>query len=144
MTPELHRALRASPRLQKQIRQRHADLLRAVADGKTDEILEAARLWAEAEKAAADDLAKKEREPPKHRVTFLIEEGHYNEFCSTGAEYKISPSEVARRYCISGITFSHVLWSAMRNGKLSDVIVTTPGRGFNLAQIALPHFERGS
>lgn len=45
MTPELKRALRASPQLQKQLRQRHAELLRAVADGKPEEIVEVARLW---------------------------------------------------------------------------------------------------
>lgn len=142
MTPELQRALRAHPRLRKRLRERTEAPLLAVEEGRGEAIVRAAAEWAEAEKASAADLAKRERKPPQHRVTFLIEEAHYRDFCSTAAEHQLTPSEVARRYCISGITFSHVLWHAMRQGKLSDVIVISPARGLNLAQLALPRFGR--
>lgn len=143
MTPELVRALRANPRLRKKLRERTVALKDAVTKGKDAAVLDAARRWAEAEQELNDDVARKVEEPPKHRISFDIEEHYFQDFCKTAAENSLSPDEVARRYCVSGFTFSEIVWSAIAKDSLGDLIVLSPrSRGLNLAQVALPNFVR--
>lgn len=113
MTPEMIRALRLNPRTRKKLRERQAELLGAVARGDSKQVLDAASAWAEVEKAALSDLEKKLEEPPKHQVSFLVEESFYQDFCETALEHDLSPGEVARRYCISGYTFSSLIWGTV-------------------------------
>ena len=72
----------------------------------------------------------------------LREEGQYVEFCETATEYDLPPSEVARRYCVSGFTFSSVLWGTVRQGGTVADWVRVSDRKPNLAQLALPDFSR--
>jgi hypothetical protein len=141
MTPEMQRVFRLNPRLRKALRERQAELLAAVDGGEAKAVLEAAAAWAEAEKAAASDVAAKTAEPPRHRVGFLLEETYYKDCCETAIENDLSPGEVARRYCISGHTFSSLIWGAVRAGSsMVDVMKVRPGE-LNIAQIALPNFS---
>ena len=142
MTPEVERALRVSPRLRKRLRERKAALLAALEAGRPEAILEASAAWGEAEKEAESDVAAKRADPPKHRVSFLVEGTYYKDFCETAVEHELSPSEVARRYCISGYTFANLIWSAVRQGGTVGDWVTVQKRGPNLAQLALPNFSR--
>ena len=116
MTPELERALRLNPRLQKRLRKRKAALLAALHGGTAEAISQAAAAWAGGEREAERDVAAKRPDAPKHRVSFLIEETYYRDFLKTALEHKLSPSEVVRRYCISGNTFENQLWGAVRQG----------------------------
>jgi hypothetical protein len=141
MTPEIERALRLNPRLRKQLRERTAALLVAVEAGTADGIQKAAVAWATIERDAERDLAAKRAEVPKHRVSFLLEETYYTDILRTAAEHKLSPSEVARRYCISGYTFANLIWSTVRRGGSVADWVTIPRTGPNLAQLALANFS---
>ncbi len=140
MTPEVERALRLSPRLRKRLRERKAALLAALDEGRAQAILEASGAWAEVEKEAEADVDAKRVRPPMHRVSFQVEETHYKDFCETALEHELSPSEVARRYCISGYTFANLIWGTVRRGGSVAEWVTVSGRGPNLAQLALPDF----
>ena len=93
------------------------------------------------ENEAARDLSEKTASPPTHRVSFLVEEAQYMDFCETATEHDLSPSEVARRYCLSGFTFSSVIWETVRRGGTVGDWVRVSGRGPNLAQLALPNFS---
>ena len=141
MTPEIERALRLSPRLRKRLRERKATLLAALEEGRPEAILEASAAWGEAEKQAARDVVEKSAEPPMQRVSFLVEESYYKDFCETALEHELSPSEVARRYCLSGFTFSSILWETVRRGGSMGEWIVLLRRGVNLAQIALPNFS---
>lgn len=144
MTPELERALRLNPRLRKSLRDRQAALLAAINSGDSAQVLEAATAWGDAERAAAADLAAKKTNAPRHRVSFLIEETYYEHFCETALEYELSPGEVARRYCISGYTFSSLIWDAVRSGgTVGDWVRVETGRP-NIAELALPNFTSRS
>lgn len=141
MTPEMERALRLSPRLRKALRERQAALLATVEKGDSGVVLGAVAEWAEAERAAEADLARKTAEPPRHRVSFLVEEGSYEEFCKTAIEHDLSPGEVARRYCISGVRFEGLLLSAVRrHGTIGEWVRIE--RRPNIAEIVLPDFSR--
>jgi hypothetical protein len=142
MTPEMERALRLNPRLRKRLRERQAELLAAVEAGDPEAVLAAATAWAEAENVAAKDVSAKTAAPPMHRVSFPVEEAQYVDFCKTGVEHDLSPSEVARRYCRAGFTFSSVIWETVRRGGTVADLVKVSGRGPNLAQLALPDFSR--
>ena len=70
-----------------------------------------------------------------------MEENHYRDFCETATEHDLSPSEVARRYCLSGLTFSRLIWGTVRRGgTVGDWVRVSSGRP-NLAQLALPNFS---
>ncbi|MFQ5473894.1 MAG: hypothetical protein ACE5FA_13570 [Dehalococcoidia bacterium] len=141
MTPEMIRALRLNPRIRKKLRERQADLLDAVARGDSQEVLHAASAWVELEKAAISDLETKTEEPPKHQVTFLVEESYYQDFCETAIEHGLSPGEVARRYCVSGYTFASLIRGTVRRGgSVGDWVKIVRGRP-NLAELALPDFS---
>lgn len=145
ITPEMQRALRLSPRLPKRHRERQAALLDDLETGNPDSVLDAARSWAESERAAAAaDVAEKTTDLPKHRVSFLVEESEFRDFCETAAESDLSPSEVARRYCVSGHRFSTLIWETVRRvGTVEDwVNISRPGP--NLAEMALPNFMKSS
>ncbi len=45
-----------------------------------------------------------------HRVSFLVKEDQYGDFCEKATEHNLSPSEVARRYCLSGHTIASLIW----------------------------------
>ena len=141
MAPEMERALRLNPRLRKRLRDRQAGLLAAVEARNSGAVLAAAMAWAEVENDAARNVAEKTASPPKHRVSFLVEEGQYVDFCETAAEHDLSPSEVARRYCVSGFTFTNVIWETVRRGGTVADWVQVSGKGLNLAQLALPDFS---
>ena len=72
--------------------------------------------WAQVESEAARDVSEKTASPPMHRVSFLVEEDHYLDFCEKATEHNLSPSEVARRYCLSGYTFASLIWGTVRRG----------------------------
>src|SRR5262249_46582659 len=139
MTPEVERAFRLSPRLRKKLRERQAALLEALEAGRPEAILEASAAWGEAEREAARNLLEKVAEPPRHRVSFLVEETCYRDFCETALEHGLSASEVARRYCVSGFTFSTILWTTVRRGGSMAEWVNASRGGLNLAEIALPN-----
>ena len=144
MTPEMQRALRLNPRLRKKLREEQAALLDAVEAADPDAMLAAATSWAAAEEKAARDVAEKTAEPPQPRVSFLVEESLFADFCETAAENDLSPSEVARRYCLSGHRFTSIVWSAVKSGGSIGDVVRVSKHGPNLAQLALPNFgERG-
>ena len=140
MTPEMVRALRLNPRLRKRLRELQEALLAAVAKGDAEEIRLAAESWAEAERDAARDLEHKTAHPPLHRVTFLVSESYYEEFCQTALEYDLTPDEVARRYCASGHTFSRLFWRNTRDGGNPAFFGKLPG-GLTVAQLVLPNFN---
>lgn len=141
MTPEMERALRLNPRLRKRLRERQAGLLAAVEAGNSEAVLAAATAWAEVENDAVRDVSAKTTSPPMHRVSFLVEEAQYVDFCEKATEHDLSPSEVARRYCLSGFTFSSVIWQTVRRGGTVGDWVRVSGREPNLAQLALPNFS---
>jgi hypothetical protein len=72
--------------LGKRLRKRQADLLAAVEAGNSEAVLAAARAWAEVENEAARDVSEKTASPPTHRVSFLVEEGQYVDFCEKATE----------------------------------------------------------
>lgn len=141
MTPDLVRALRLKPRLRKRLRECREQLLTALDGEDPGIIVQAARAWAETERQAERDVAEKTADPPKHRVSFLVEETYYKGFCETAIDNELAPSEVARRYCISGYTFASLIWSTVRRGgSVGDWVRVAKGRP-NLAEIALPDFS---
>jgi len=140
MTPEMQRALRLNPRLRKRLRDQQAALVAAVETGISDAILAAATSWSQIEKESATDVAEKTATPPQHHVSFLVEESVYADLCETAAEHDLSPSEVARRYCLSGHTFTSLIWGAVNRGGGVGDWVRVPKQGPNLAQLALPNF----
>ena len=141
MTPEMQRALRLNPRIRKRHRDQRAGLRAAVEAGDADAVLASARAWAQIEKEAEADVSAKTANPPQHRVSFLVEESHYASFCQTAAENDLSPSEVARRYCLSGHLFASLIWGTVkRGGTVGDWVRVSEGLP-NLAQLALPNFS---
>lgn len=142
MTPEMQRALRLNPRLRKRHRYQQAALLVAVQSGEPDAELVAARDWAQVEQAAAADVEEKTANPPQHRISFLVEESVYADFCQTAADNDLSPSEVARRYCLSGHRFTSLIWETIKRGGTVGDWVRVSKEGPNLAQLALPNFSR--